>query len=216
MRNDWICVDYVTTRSDDIIDALAEHVWITVASVVSGFVAAFALALLVRQRPWLRQVVIGASTLVYTIPSLVLFGLLLSTTGLTTTTVIVGLTLYSLTILVRGILAGLDGVSADVREAAIGMGYDGFRLLSRVEMPLALPAIFAALRVTTVSTVAMTTVGMVVGHGGLGDLIFRGLRSNFRAEVLTASALCVILALAADLLLVGILRLSTPWRRAVS
>lgn len=210
-----MCAEYVGTRSSDLVDALTEHVWITAVSVVAGFALAAALALLVRPSPRLRTIVLGASTALYSIPSLVLFGLLLSFTGLTATTVIVGLALYSLTILVRGILVGLDGVSPDVREAAVGMGYGRLRLLGRVEAPLALPAVFASLRVATVSTVAMTTVGTIVGHGGLGDLIFRGLRSNFRAEVLTASVLCVVLALAADLLLVGIQRQLTPWRRAV-
>jgi osmoprotectant transport system permease protein len=134
--------------------------------------------------------------------------------ALSATTVIVGLVLYSLTILVRGILAGLDSVDADVREAAVGMGYSTRRLLWRVELPLALPTIFAALRVATVSTVALTTVGVLVQHGGLGNLIDRGQASNFRPEVFTASVLCVLLAIVADLLLVGTERLLIPWRRS--
>ncbi|NED98837.1 ABC transporter permease [Phytoactinopolyspora halotolerans] len=216
VRNDWICPDYVETRSDLIVDALREHVVITVASVTIGFVLSVFLALVVRRWRRLAAPVFGTSTVLYTIPSLAMFGLLFTITGLTTTTVIVGLVLYSLTILVRGVLTGLDGVPADVREAAVGMGYNGLRLLFRVELPLALPTIVAALRVTAVSTVALTTLGMLVGHGGLGQLIKQGLDSNFRAEVLTASVLCVLLALLADLVLVAVLRLSTPWRRAVS
>lgn len=216
VRNDWICPEYVQTRSSDILDALAEHVWITGTSMVIGFLVAFILALLARRWQWLRGLVLNVSTVLYTVPSLALFSLLLGFTGLTATTVIIGLVLYSLTILVRGILTGLDGVSRDVREAAVGMGYGSAKLLRRVELPLALPAIFAALRVATVSTVALTTVGVIVGHGGLGDLIFRGMRSNFRSEVLTASVLCVVLAVVADLLLLGIQRWLTPWRRAVS
>jgi osmoprotectant transport system permease protein len=96
------------------------------------------------------------------------------------------------------------------------MGYGGARLLWKVELPLALPTIFASLRVAAVSTVALTTVGVVVGHGGLGNLIFQGLRSNFRPEVLTASVLCVVLALVADLVLLGFQRMATPWRRSTA
>ncbi|WP_106537954.1 ABC transporter permease [Haloactinopolyspora alba] len=216
VRNDWVCAEYVRTRSDDIVDALVEHVGITVTSVAGGFVLALVLAVLARSWPRLRALILGTSTVLYTVPSLVMFSLLLSVTGLTATTVIVGLILYTLTILVRGILTGLEGVPPDVREAAVGMGYDGLRLLRKVELPLAMPAVYAALRVATVSTVAMTTIGMIVGHGGLGNLIDRGLDSNFRAEVLTASVLCVVLALVADLLLVGLQRWRTPWRRGVS
>ena len=213
VRNDWVCVEYVRTRSDDIAAALSEHVRIMVLSVLFGFIVALLMAVVIHRFSRLRGVVLGASTVVYTLPSLVLFSLLLPATGLTVTTVVTGLVLYALTILVRGILAGLDGVPADVREAAVGMGYGSLRLLRKVEFPLAMPAIFAALRVATVSTVALTTVGMVVGHGGLGNLIDRGLQSNFRSEVLTASVLCVLLAVAADLLLIGIQRWATPWRR---
>lgn len=216
VRNDWVCGEYIRTRREDIVDALTEHVTITVVSLVVGFAVALVLAVAARRWSRMRGAVLGTSTALYTLPSLVMFSLLLPFTGLTATTVVIGLVLYSLTILVRGILAGLDAVPADVREAAVGMGYDGVRLLRKVELPLAMPAIFAALRVATVSTIALTTVGMIVGHGGLGNLINRGFDSNFHAEVLTASVLCVVLALVADGLLLALQRWLTPWRRAVS
>jgi osmoprotectant transport system permease protein len=215
-RNDWICAEYVRTRASRITEALQEHVFITVTSLLIGFVVALALALIARRWRLLSGPVQGTSTVLYTIPSLALFALLVPLTRLTTTTVIIGLVLYSLTILVRGMIVGLDGVPADVRESAIGMGYGPAKLLWRVEMPLALPPIFASLRVAAVSTVAITTVGFIVGHGGLGNLIFQGLRSSFRAEVLIASVLCVVLALVADLILVGTQRLLTPWRQGVA
>lgn len=215
-RNDWICPEYVRTRSSQITDALQEHVYITVTSLVIGFVVAFVLALAARRWPALSGPIQGTSTILYTIPSLALFALIFPITGLSTTTVIVGLVLYSLTILVRGIGVGLAGVPADVHESAVGMGYGQARLLWRVELPLALPPIFAALRVAAVSTVALTTVGFIVGNGGLGNLIFRGLRSTFNAEVLTASVLCVVLAVVIDLILVGLQRLVTPWRQGVA
>ena len=216
VRNEWVCPEYVVSRQDEILAAIGEHIWITVASMVVGTLLAFAVALAVRRLRRIENPVLGASTVLYTIPSLALFSLLLPIFGLSSTTVIVGLVLYSLTILVRGMLTGLDGVPADVHEAAVGMGYGGARLLWQVELPLALPTIFAALRVAAVSTVALTTVGVIVGHGGLGNLIFQGLRSNFRPEVLTASVLCVVLALVADLVLLGFQRMATPWRRSVA
>ena len=207
------------SRRDDILAALGEHVYITVTSLVIGTLVAFGLALVARRwRRW-QGAVLGTSTTLYTIPSLALFSLLLpimaglGLAALSATTVIVGLVLYSLTILVRGIIAGLDGIPPDVREAAVGMGYSTRRMLWRVELPLALPTIFAALRIAAVSTVALTTVGVLVQHGGLGNLIDRGQSSNFKPEVFTGSVLCVALAIVADLMLLGIQRAMIPWRR---
>jgi osmoprotectant transport system permease protein len=216
LRNAWVCPEYVTTRSGELTDALAQHVTITVEAVVLGALLALPLALLARRFRAARPVVLGTATAIYTIPSLALFSLLLPFTGLSSTTVVVGLVLYSLTILVRTTLAGLDGVPEEVRDAGRGMGFSGRGLLWRVELPMALPVLFSGLRIATVSTVALTTVGTIVGSGGLGDLINSGLRSNFKAEVLTASVLCVVLAVLFDLLLLGVQRLLTPWRRGVS
>lgn len=214
VRNAWVCPQYVRTRSQEILGALGDHLLITVVSVVIGSLVAVPLALATRRLRPARALLLGSATAIYTVPSLALFSLLLPFTGLSRTTVIVGLVLYSLTILVRGVLTGLDGVPEEVLDAGRGMGYSTGRLLVRVELPLALPALFAGLRVATVSTVALTTVGTVVGNGGLGDLIYSGLRSNFKAEVLTASVLCVTLAIVLDLLLLACQRALTPWRRS--
>ncbi len=213
VRNEWICAEYVATRRDEIFAALGQHSLITVVSVLLGTVVAFPLAVTVRRYRVLAGPLLGAATALYTIPSLALFSLLLPFTGLRARTVVIGLVLYSLTILVRNMLAGLDAVPADVREAARGMGYGEGRLLWRVELPLALPTIMAGLRVATVSTVALVTVGVIVDNGGLGNLIYQGLQSNFKAEVLTASVLCVALAVLADLALLGVQRSLTPWQR---
>jgi osmoprotectant transport system permease protein len=153
---------------------------------------------------------------IYTVPSLALFALLLPVTGLSISTVITGLVLYSLTILVRAIVAGLAAVPEDVLDAARGMGYGGTRMLWRVQFPLALPTIMGGVRVAAVSTVALVTVGAVVGYGGLGDLIYSGLGTLFKAQVLTASVLCVVLAFALDGLLLLVQRLAMPWRRGRS
>jgi osmoprotectant transport system permease protein len=213
--NDWVCVDYVVDRRQEIVDATVEHVWITVAAVVLGLLIAFPLALLARRIPRLESGVLAVTTGIYTVPSLALFPLLVPFTGLSATTVVIGLALYALTILVRSILEGLRAVPDDVRESATGLGYGRGRLLLRIELPLSLPVVMAGLRVATVSTVALTTVGSLVAYGGLGNLIKDGVLTNFRAELFTASVLCVLLAVVFDALLVLMQRVLTPWTRGV-
>jgi osmoprotectant transport system permease protein len=137
-------------------------------------------------------------------------------TGLGVETVVLGLGLYSLTILVRSMIDGLRAVPDDVRESALGMGYAPARLLWRVELPLALPTIMGGVRVATVSAVALTTVGAILDYGGLGSLLIEGSSTNFKAQVLFTSFMCVALAVALDLLLVGLQRALTPWRRTAA
>ena len=212
--NPWFDPSYVSRNSDTILRYLGEHVWLTVSAVALGALLALPMALLARHSRWLAGPVLGASTLIYTIPSLAMFAFVAPVTGLTTTTVLIGLVLYSLVILVRNFLAGLQAVPADVREAARGMGYGPVKLFWQVELPLALPAFMAGIRIATVSTVAMVTVGVIVGHGGLGQLITGGFAANFyRAQIVTGALGCVLLALFADLLLAGAERLLTPWVR---
>ena len=213
-RNDWVCGEYLTTRADTILDATVQHVLLTVVSVGIGLALALPLGALAFRSPRARSLVLGTATAVYTIPSLAMFSLLLPLTGLSATTVVIGLVLYSLTILVRNVLAGLLAVPREVVESATGMGYSPLTLLLRVQLPLALPALFAGIRVATVSTVALTTVGAVLGNGGLGNLIYAGLRTQFQAEVLTATVLVVALAVVADLLLLAAQRAVTPWQQA--
>ncbi|MFF7359822.1 ABC transporter permease subunit [Streptomyces sp. NPDC008125] len=214
LTNDWICGEYLRSRSQELTDATVQHVWITAVSVAIGLVVAFPLALLARRGRHFAGPVLGLTTVIYTVPSLAMFSLLLPVFGLSAALVVTGLVLYSLTILVRNILAGLEAVPEDVKEAARGMGYGPVRLLWEVEIPLALPALMAGLRIASVSTVALTTVGSLVGKGGLGNLIRDALPSLFKAQVLAASVLCVLLAVAADLLLLGVQRWLTPWTRA--
>ena len=215
-RNDWICGEYLISRAGALGDALTQHLGLVVASVLIGLALAFPLALLARRYPRLEGVVIGTTTAIYTIPSLALFSLLVPLTGLGPTTVVLGLGPYSLTILVRNVLDGLAAVPADVREAATGMGYGASRLLFKVELPLALPTIMAGIRVATVSAVALTTVGAILDYGGLGDLLIQGKQSDFKAQVLVTSALCVLLAVTLDLLLVAAQRVLTPWTRTAA
>jgi osmoprotectant transport system permease protein len=212
-RNEWICGRYYSTRAGDLTDALVQHLWIVLISVALGLVVAAPLALLARRYRRLEGLIVGTTTAIYTIPSLALFSLLVPWTGLGPRTVVIGLGLYSLTILVRNMLEGLRAVPADVRESALGMGYGRSRMLWKVEVPLALPAIIAGLRVAVVSAVALTTVGSILDYGGLGDLLVDATLTDFKAQVLATSVLCVLLAVALDLVLVGIQWLLTPWSR---
>ncbi|MFH8472672.1 ABC transporter permease [Streptomyces sp. NPDC018000] len=213
VTNDWICGEYLRSRSQELTDATVQHIWITAVSVLIGLLVAFPLALLARRGRRFAGPVLGLTTVLYTVPSLAMFSLLLPLFGLSAALVVTGLVLYSLTVLVRNILAGLEAVPQEAKEAAKGMGYGPVRLLWEVELPLAMPAVMAGLRIATVSTIALTTVGSIIGRGGLGNLIGDALPSLFKAQVLTASVLCVLLAVVADLLLLGLQRLLTPWTR---
>jgi osmoprotectant transport system permease protein len=218
VRNDWICPEYVRTRQDDLLEALGQHAFVTVGAVVLGVIVAVPLAVAVRRSPTLTGWATGTSTVIYTIPSLALLSVLFAVPflGLSNWTVIVALALYSLAILLRNTLDGLAGVPGDAVDAARGMGYGPGRLLAGVELPLALPAIVAGIRIATVSTVALATLGTIVGHGGFGDLIGRGLQANFRTEVLTATVATVLLALVLDGLLLLGQRVATPWSRGAA
>ncbi|MFD7013287.1 ABC transporter permease [Streptomyces sp. NPDC059161] len=213
-HNDWICGAYLSSRGEILWDAVLQHLRLTAVSVLLGLLIAVPLAVAARRWRWAAGPVLGVTTVLYTIPSLAMFSLLLPLYGLSASIVIAGLVLYSLTLLVRNILAGLRAVPEDTRQAARGMGYGPVRLLLAVELPLALPAAMAGLRIATVSAVSLVTVGAIVGYGGLGNLIYAGMNTYFKAQVLTASVLCVVIAVAADLLLLGIQRLLTPWTRA--
>lgn len=213
-RNEWICGEYLTTRREILRDAVVQHLQLTSVSVLIALALALPLAMLAHRRGWAAGPVLAVTTILYTIPSLAMFSLLLPLYGLSATLVVAGLVLYSLTLLVRNILAGLRAVPEDIRQAARGMGYGPLRLLLAVELPLALPATMAGLRIATVSAVSLVTVGAVVGFGGLGNLIYAGMNTYFKAQVLTASVLCVVIAVVADVLLLGVQRLLTPWTRA--
>ncbi|WP_330172334.1 ABC transporter permease [Streptomyces sp. NBC_01498] len=212
-RNDWICGAYLSSRRDLLQDAVLQHLQLTAGSVLLALALALPLALAARHRRWAAGPVLGATTVLYTVPSLAMFSLLLPVFGLSASLVVAGLVLYSLTLLVRNILAGLRAVPEETRQAARGMGYGPLRLLLTVELPLALPASMAGLRLTTVSAVSLVTIGAIVGHGGLGNLIHAGMNTFFKAQVLTASVLCVLIAVAADLLLLALQWVLTPWAR---
>jgi osmoprotectant transport system permease protein len=207
--NPWFSWQYVQDNADTIVSKLGFHIGITLETVVIALLVALPLAVLAY---WIRPLtgpILALSGVLYTIPSL---APLLGATS--RVTVLIALVLYALLLLVRNALTGLTQVPADVKDAASGMGYGRFGRLWHVELPLALPGIVTGLRLATVSTVALVTIGAIIGQGGLGDLIMGGFWNNFyRAEILTGTVLCVGLALVLDLALVGLGRVLTPWSR---
>jgi osmoprotectant transport system permease protein len=209
--NDWVCMDYVADRQQQIVDATVQHIGITVVSVVLGLLIAFPLALLARRLPRLESAILGVTTGIYTVPSLALFPLLVPFTGLTATTVVIGLALYALTILVRSLLEGLRSVPDDVRESATGLGYGRGQLLLKVELPLAVPLIVAGLRLASVSTIGLVTITGILGqaYGGLGFFIFE--RLTFPTEVLAGAIGSILLAIGADVFFSRVQRRLTPW-----
>ncbi len=213
--NPWLSWAYIQGNWDDIAFRLTQHTTLTVEAIVLAFAIALPLAAFAHFRPRLAGTILGASSVFYTIPSLALFGILAPYTGIGRVTVLIGLVAYALLALVRNILVGLQGVDPDVVDAGRGLGYGRLRLLWSVELPNALPSVIAGLRVATVTTVALTTVGVVVGFGGLGQLMFRGFYRGYHAEIATAGLLCVLLALTLDLLLLALGKAMTPWLRGM-
>jgi osmoprotectant transport system permease protein len=207
--------DWVASHLGDIGDRLVEHVELTAIGVGMGFVIAFALALVVLRTPWLEAPVTWVTGTLYTIPSLALFALLVPYTGLTILTAEIGLVSYTLLILIRNIVRGIRGVPADVREAATGMGYTPRERLWRVELPLALAAIIAGVRIATISTIGLVTVTALIGQGGFGYFILDGIQRFFSTELIVGAVGSIVLAIAADGLLVLLQRRLTPWTRAV-
>ena len=214
MPDPWLRWDWVRTHGDVIWAATRQHIELTAIAVLLGLALSFPLALLARRWRWLQTPILSATGILYTIPSLALFALLVPWTGLSRTTSEIGLVGYTLLILVRNILAGLDGVPADVKEAAVGMGFSPARQLFRIELPLAMPVIVAGIRIATVTTIGLVTVTALIGQGGLGQLILDGLIRDFRSPLVVGAGLSVGLAVVADLGLALVQRLLSPWSRS--
>jgi len=207
--------DWIVQNLDIIGQRLAEHLGMTATAVSVGFLISFVLALVIRRRRTLTAAVIGTAGILYAIPSLALFAFLIPFTGISFLTAEIALVSYTLLILVRNILLGLDGVPGDVLEAANGMGYTSRQRLWRVELPIALPIIVAGLRIATVTTIGLVTVTSLIGQGGLGYLIVVvGINGFCPTATYVGALLSVALAVAADTLLLAIQRRLTPWSRA--
>ena len=214
-ENGSFCWSWIQDNwSDKLWPAVVEHVVLTLIAIGVGFVLAFVLALLAHRRGWLERPVTVLTGVLYTIPSLALFQLLVPFTSLSRLTAEIALVSYTLLILFRNTLTGLRAVPEEVRESARGMGFTRRQVLWRVEVPLAVPSIVAGLRIATVTVISLATVAAVVVNEGLGAPIFEAIQQNvFKTELYAAGFLAVALALLADALLVGVQRLVTPWER---
>lgn len=212
--NPWVSWDYVSTHIPELLAAGREHLLLTVASVLLAVLVAFPLAVLVRRYRVLMGPVLTISGVLYTIPALALISLLWPVFGLSPMTVILALALYALLVVLRNTVVGLDEVDPAVVDAARGMGMGRRGILWRVEVPLALPTIIAGIRIATVSTVGLVTIGALVGYGGFGGLILSGFQQNFwHAQIFTATAGCVLLAMLFEVLLHSAQLRAAPWAR---
>ncbi len=214
VADNGICPDWIAENLDRYADPFWQHVYLTLVSLAIGFAIAFALALLAHRRRWLITPVVQVTGILYTLPSVAVFFLLLPLTGRGNTTAILALVAYSLLILFRNVIAGFENVPAEARDAGRGMGLTPRQLLWRVEMPLALPEIMAGLRIAATTLVGLAALAFLAGAGGLGAALFADI--NFRSNVLVAGGLAVLLAVVLDLAILGVQRVLTPWMRAAA
>lgn len=205
--------DWIASHGSDLLLRLQEHVLLTVIAVAIGFAIAMSLGIVAARRRRLYAATSFVAGILYTIPSLALFALLVPFTGLSVLTAEIGLVSYTLLILLRNVVAGLRGVPDDVREAALGMGYGPRALLWRIELPLAVPVILAGLRTAVVTTIGLVTVTALIGYGGFGALILDGLLRFFSTPLLVGALASVLLAVVVDAALVLVQRALTPWAR---
>jgi osmoprotectant transport system permease protein len=209
-----LCPGWIVDNFDRYTTPLTQHVYLVVVSVGIGFVIAFALALMARRQRWLVGPIVGLTGVLYTLPSLAVFFLLLPITGRGNTTAIIALTAYTLQIIFRNIILGLQNVPDEARDAGRGVGLTERQLLWRVELPLAIPDIVAGLRLAPTRTEGLATLAVFAGAGGLGEQIVSGRNITFKTGVVAAGGLAVLLAFALDVVLLLVQRLLTPWRRA--
>ncbi len=205
--------DWISANVGAIADATIDHIVLTVIAVAVGFAMSLGFALLIHRDRRFYGPISGLTGVLYTIPSLALFALLVPITGLTLLTAEIGLISYTLLILTRHIVAGLDGVPRDIVEAADGMGFTERQRLTRVDLPLAVPLIVAGLRIATVTTIGLVMVTALIGEGGLGNLMLRGFNFRNYTAVYVGAIVTVGLAVVADAAILAGGRLATPWAR---
>ncbi|MBU3866334.1 ABC transporter permease [Streptomyces sp. 4503] len=210
MTVDW---GWFPDHQSDLVTLTLDHLSTAVPAVLFGLLIALPLAVIAHRVRALRGLLLGLSNILFTIPSIAIFVLLLPVTGLTRTTAITGLTVYTLVVLLRNTVEGLDSVPAKVREASTAMGARPLRTLLTVELPLAFPVIMAGVRVATVMAISLVSVASYIGYGGLGQLFTDGFQRNYPTPVVAGVLLSLLLALVADAVLVTIQWLCTPWLR---
>jgi osmoprotectant transport system permease protein len=212
--NDTVCLGWAWENADRWVTPTFEHLLLVGVSVAAGFALAFAFALISYRRRWLVPAFIGATGVIYTVPSIALFLILLPITGRGTVTALIALTLYTLQILYRNMITGLANVPGAAKDAGRGMGMTERQLLWRVELPLAIPEIIAGLRIATVSTVAIATLAVFAGAGGLGEELYNSIQQGvFKTGIVVPTAILILMAIAFDTLYLGTQRALSPWRR---
>lgn len=214
VSDNGICPGWIADNFDRYMSPLWQHVYLTLVSVAIGFAIAFVLALMAYRRRWLAGPIVQVTGILYTLPSVAVFFLLLPITGRGNTTAIIALVAYSLLILFRNFMAGFDNVPGETRDAGRGMGLTSRQLLWRVELPLALPEIMAGLRIAVTTTVGLASLAFLAGAGGLGEALFDDI--NFRSNVVVAGGLAVALAVVLDLAVLALQTAMTPWSRAAA
>jgi osmoprotectant transport system permease protein len=214
VSDNGFCPGWIADNFDRYVTPFFQHVLLTVVALAIGFLISFTLAVIAYRRRWLVSPVIQVTGVLYTIPSIAAFFLLLPITGRGFLTATVALVAYSLLIIFRNVLTGLDNVPEETKDAGRGMGLTPRQLLWRVELPLALPEIMAGLRIAATTTVGLATLAFFAGAGGLGKQIFADI--TFKSNVIVAGGLAVLLAFLLDGLILLVQRAVTPWTRAVS
>ncbi|HWJ42488.1 MAG TPA: ABC transporter permease [Solirubrobacterales bacterium] len=211
--NEVFCFDWARENIDRFGTPTVQHLQIVVPAILIGFLVAFALALLAHRNRWLQPPLLAATGVLYTIPSIAFFFLLLPVTGFGRDTAIIVLAAYTLQIIYRNTILGLGNVPDATKDAARGMGFTPRQILWKVELPLAVPEIIAGLRVAVVSTIAIATLAVLISAGGLGTQMY-GANLTFPTSIIIAAALVILMALAIDVVLLLIQRFTTPWRKA--
>ncbi|GAA1830081.1 ABC transporter permease [Actinomadura chokoriensis] len=211
MDIDW---GWIGEHTDSLGEHAVLHLRLALLPVLFGLLISLPLGVACRRWGWLYPPALTVANIMYAIPSLALFMLFIDYTGLNPSTVMIPLTLYSLSVLVPNVVDGLASVSDPVRQAATAMGFGPLRRLLQVELPIAVPIVIAGTRVAAVSSISLVAVGQLIGQGGLGADIIRGYQLQFQTQIVAATALIILLALATDAILVLVQRVLTPWARA--
>lgn len=212
-------MDWFLANSERVYSLAGQHLVLAVLPMIFGLLISIPLAQFARQNRSLRSVVVTASSLLYTIPSLALFIILpsiLQTRILDPVNVVVALTIYAVALLVRSALDAFDSVDEDLRQAAVAMGFKPAARFLQIDLPLSLPVLFAGLRVVSVSNISLVSVAALLGIGNLGMLFTSGLQRDFVTEVIVGIIAILVLALLMDAVLVVLERLLTPWTRAAT
>jgi osmoprotectant transport system permease protein len=212
-KNDTICFDYIWDHLGDYVSPTLEHLAIVIASVAVGFVIAFGLVVISHRRRWLIPTLTGITGVIYTIPSIALFLLLLPITGRGNVTAVIALCLYTLQIIYRNIVAGLANVPGSAKDAGRGMGMTDEQLFRKVEIPLAVPEIVAGVRIATVSTVAIASLAVFAGGDGLGEPLYFAIQQGaFKTGIFVPVVILLSMAVLLDLILLAIQNRLTRWR----